>query len=602
MANQINNALDPTPTTKPKRVYHIDILAVFFGIGTWLTINVAPARLGPAEGWNIGSYLSVMVQLANVGPLSCIFLNSMAPNIVTEKRAIYVVMLIGLVTTVLLANLWEETTPVGGVERSTALLALVTCLALVDCSSRVLYLPFMSQFQEMYLTSYFLGEGLSGLVPSAVALIQGVGRDSACQNRTDGQPGLEPAQTQPRFSVDVFFYILFVLVLGSLVAFVLMPGFGKTQGRNTLFMTKKEVTKNARKVSQTVLEEEFDIETPHDNLSLPRYHDHDHLTVEPRRLSMIKIMSRGSRGSIGSAKSLHKSFNLATVSENLEKETPAPHEKRLSMIKIMSRGSLGSIGSAKSAHKSLNLATVSESWEKGTPPPHEGPKRLSMLEIMPRGSLGSIEMTKSTHQKPAPLPTLSETLEENEEAPPTGCTPLSVLLRQPKTSFLYLLMLQGYICFWEFGAFPSIQSFSGTPYGNVPYHLAVALSNMINPVVCVVALFVPVWSFKLALGAAGASVFFTGWICYLALESPSPPLVGTGTGEVMIVNCSLDHRNRPFHLRRLSVATLLFESNGKSGLLWCGAVTQGGSLIGAIISFALINNSPIFRPYLPCGE
>ncbi|OXA39799.1 solute carrier family 52, riboflavin transporter, member 3-B [Folsomia candida] len=498
MAHRINAPDPPSPTTKPKRVYHIDILATFFGIGTWLTINglfvqLPLLALALPEGWNIGSYLSVMVQLANVGPLSYIFLNSMAPNIVTEKRAIYVVMLIGLVTTVLLANLWEETTPVGGVERSTALLILVTCLALVDCSSRVLYLPFMSKFQEIYLTSYFLGEGLSGLVPSAVALIQGVGGDSACQNRTDGQPGLEPAQTHPRFSVDVFFYILFTLVLGSLVAFVLM--------------NKKEVTKNARKVSKSVLEEEFDIEAPPENLKMPQPYDH---------------------------------------------------------------------------------------------PSHES-KRLSMIEIMSRGSRGSVETCKSTHEKSIPLPTLSETQEEKEEAPPTGCTPLSVLLRQPKTSFLYLLMLQGYICFWEFGAFPSIQSFSGTPYGNVPYHLAVALSNMINPVVCVVALFVPVWSFKLALGAAGASVFFTGWICYLALESPSPPLVGSMAGEVMIIAVWIIVIAL-FTYVRLSVATLLFESNGKSGLLWCGAVTQGGSLIGAIISFALINNSPIFRPFLPCGE
>jgi len=54
-------------------------------------------------------------------------------------------------------------------------------LAFVDCSSSVTFLPFMTIFPNTFLTTYFFGEGLSGLFPSVFALAQGAG-DSACLN------------------------------------------------------------------------------------------------------------------------------------------------------------------------------------------------------------------------------------------------------------------------------------------------------------------------------------------------------------------------------------------------------------------------------------
>ena len=52
-------------------------------------------------------------------------------------------------------------------------------MAFVDCTSSVTFLPFMTTFQTIFLTTYFIGEGLSGFLPSIFALIQGV-QDYEC--------------------------------------------------------------------------------------------------------------------------------------------------------------------------------------------------------------------------------------------------------------------------------------------------------------------------------------------------------------------------------------------------------------------------------------
>ena len=73
-------------------------------------------------------------------------------------------------------------------EHSTALFVLVFFLSLVDCTSSVLFLPFMGIFKDIYLNSYLVGEGLSGFVPSIAALAQGVGGNPYCENVTKINP------------------------------------------------------------------------------------------------------------------------------------------------------------------------------------------------------------------------------------------------------------------------------------------------------------------------------------------------------------------------------------------------------------------------------
>ena len=55
--------------------------------------------------------------------------------------------MVGVVSSILLVFLWDETVTIDGGDYSVALFALVFSLSLVDCSSSVLFLPFMAMFR-----------------------------------------------------------------------------------------------------------------------------------------------------------------------------------------------------------------------------------------------------------------------------------------------------------------------------------------------------------------------------------------------------------------------------------------------------------------------
>ena len=66
---------------------------------------------------------------------------------ISKTVCIYILLFVGVVSSVLLVFLWDETVTISGGEYSVALFALVFSLSLVDCSSSVLFLPFMAMFR-----------------------------------------------------------------------------------------------------------------------------------------------------------------------------------------------------------------------------------------------------------------------------------------------------------------------------------------------------------------------------------------------------------------------------------------------------------------------
>ena len=161
-----------------RRVPFVDLLSICFGIGAWISINGVWVELpllveALPEGWALPSFMSIVIQIANIGPITYTVVRSLWPSVPLEKPAIYLLMVIGTLSSLLIAFFWDATSVIGGVNHSTGLLVLLFCLSLVDCSSSVLFMPFMARFRQVYLTSYLIGEGLSGLLPSLFALIQG---------------------------------------------------------------------------------------------------------------------------------------------------------------------------------------------------------------------------------------------------------------------------------------------------------------------------------------------------------------------------------------------------------------------------------------------
>ncbi|KAJ8391305.1 hypothetical protein AAFF_G00090920 [Aldrovandia affinis] len=220
----------------------VHLLACAFGLGSWVAINGLWVELPLIvtelpEGWDLPSYLTVIIQLANLGPLLVTLMHKLYPGRLKESQVIYAILTIGILACFLLAFFWRETTVMAGTPRSTAFLVITFFLSLVDCTSSVTFLPFMMQLPPKYITTYFIGEGLSGFVPGLVALGQGVGI-AKCVNITQSSnnvtearvatPPLESIyaiQTQylpPNFSTEVFFFFLAAMMAVSLVAFTLL--------------------------------------------------------------------------------------------------------------------------------------------------------------------------------------------------------------------------------------------------------------------------------------------------------------------------------------------------------------------------------------------
>lgn len=69
-------------------------------------------------------------------------------------------------------------------KHSVGLLSLALCSSLVDCTSSVTFVAYLTGMPEAYMGALTFGEAFSDIVPSAIALVQGVGGDPECVNIT----------------------------------------------------------------------------------------------------------------------------------------------------------------------------------------------------------------------------------------------------------------------------------------------------------------------------------------------------------------------------------------------------------------------------------
>lgn len=218
----------------------IHILACAFGLGSWVVVNGLWVELplivnALPEGWELPSYLTVIIQLANLGPLLVTLMHKLCPGRLREHVVIYSLLSVGALFCILLAFFWDKTTVVAGASHSTAFFIITFFLSLVDCTSSVTFLPFMMQLPAKYITTYFIGEGLSGFIPGVVALAQGVGMAKCVNssqtvgNCTGGNLwSIHTEYLSPNFSTNVFFFILAAMMCVSLAAFVALNRLPRT--------------------------------------------------------------------------------------------------------------------------------------------------------------------------------------------------------------------------------------------------------------------------------------------------------------------------------------------------------------------------------------
>ncbi|CAN2389908.1 riboflavin transmembrane transporter activity [Pristimantis euphronides] len=225
------------------------LLACVFGTGAWVAINGLWVELplivnDLPEGWYLPSYLTILIQMANIGPLFVTVMHKVKPGWLKERAVIYTLIVLGIVALFLLAFFWKMTTWITGKMHSTGFLILTFFLSLVDCTSSVTFLPFMMQLQPKYINTYFIGEGLSGLIPGILSLIQGTGmvkcvnvtqNENTTQtwsNATNGDYPIETKYLPANFSVQVFFFLLSIMMVFCLVAFFFLTRLSQEDSSN----------------------------------------------------------------------------------------------------------------------------------------------------------------------------------------------------------------------------------------------------------------------------------------------------------------------------------------------------------------------------------
>eukprot|EP00035_Acanthoeca_spectabilis_P026748 m.464058 g.464058 ORF g.464058 m.464058 type:complete len:429 (-) comp23296_c0_seq1:369-1655(-) len=180
-------------------------LFIVFGLGSWITINGLFAELrlfsdDLPEKSQIYADLGLAIQVANIVPL--IYSTFRPPG--TPVRATTAVLVVGAVAIAVTGALWKHTTMIAGKETSAALIGGVFVSAAVDCTTTLLFWPFVAEFKSQHVTALAIGEGSTGIVATLLVTIQ-----------LRGKLGTDNLL----FPVSVYFGLMAGVVLLSLAAF-----------------------------------------------------------------------------------------------------------------------------------------------------------------------------------------------------------------------------------------------------------------------------------------------------------------------------------------------------------------------------------------------
>lgn len=347
----------------------VDALAILFGISGWIGITAIflelPLIVDKApEGWKLPSYIAILVQAGNIANLIYILFEKYSPVKVNDGHLIYAMMISGCVAALALAFLYQQTHEIGGREHSIWLLVCSAIFAVIGCLSSVLSMPYMGRFKEMYLVTYFFGQGLNGFISSILSLVQGSGGQRVC-NATNATETISNGNFGPTFDPKIFFLFVFMMMVLSTISFILLHN--------------------------------------------------------------LRQCRREHASGYGNG-----------------------YEKRSS---------------------------------------------VDMYEVIPAQQR---HLTRFT--------------------------------------YIYLMLLIGAISFIGYGVFPGLQSYSCRPYGVNAYHLSATLSAFANPIACITAMFWSHISLKNLFAQSAAIAMITVYLMCTALQSPSPPFVGTLFGTILVVS------------------------------------------------------------------
>eukprot|EP00494_Astrolonche_serrata_P024347 UN24605 len=185
--------------------HHQNLLWSLVGLSGWITINSIFTELPllvekSPQGWNLPSYLAIIIQLANIGPIAYKYYRVEAPYTVS-----IFILLIGMCSMSLMAFTWQLTLGTG---YSICLFIFTFTSGLADCTSSLTFWPLISGEESQVVTFLASGEASSSLLCSILSWIQ------------------EPGSSNPRFSPLPYFLCVAFFVLISLLALIHLKKYG----------------------------------------------------------------------------------------------------------------------------------------------------------------------------------------------------------------------------------------------------------------------------------------------------------------------------------------------------------------------------------------
>jgi hypothetical protein len=175
------------------------------------------------EGYDLFSWCSVLIALANVFPLVYVlFVNRFPPRLHEEMdrwSVLLFVQLFGILFCVLLALYWKTVQH----SHSTALFALTFFAGGTDCLSSVLFYPIAQRYQRVNISGLIAGETLTGLLAVLIA---------TAQSSEWGAGG-------GKLSVTIYFFLMALIMALSAVGFLVLEGrlLAKSVSEGGLFHT-----------------------------------------------------------------------------------------------------------------------------------------------------------------------------------------------------------------------------------------------------------------------------------------------------------------------------------------------------------------------------
>ena len=186
---------------------------------------------------------------------------------------------------------------------------------------------------------------------------------------------------------------------------------------------------------------------------------------------------------------------------------------------------------------------------------------------------------------------------QTDPKPITLTTPASM----PKKHYCFLLAIGFLSSTVLFGILPSIGTYAVMPYSQRAYYISSIILPIANPLSVLIGLFVRsilnfVLIFIIALFATGVSMY----VLVVALLSPCPPLHDSTGGAILVISCYFLATLLFSYVRLVIGNRIRQEYQRESGLFWLGAISQMGSLVGAIPMYLLVNTFSVFKSRYAC--